>query len=116
MKTARRIVLATLLGGGCAAHSDRAAVAPPEVVSIPADLDPTCGAAPRDRFAYDSAPSDATCDGVDEDAKALELDARAPAAQQARAVAEFLAGEPADPPVDRRTLATAVHTAGTADE
>jgi hypothetical protein len=58
------LVLASLLGG-CAGHPERAAVAPPEAVYIPADLVVTCGAWSGDGFEYDRIPRAATtCKGL----------------------------------------------------
>lgn len=112
--TARVIVFAALFGAGCAGHADRGAGAPPGVVAVPPDLVATCEG-PNESFEHDPAVAtshDATaCRRDDDDVPELELDAGAPAVKQARAVAEYLSGTPADPPVDRRTLATALHAA-----
>lgn len=58
------LVLASLLVG-CAGHSERAAVAPPEAVYVPSDLVVTCGAWSGDGFEYDPIPRAATtCKGL----------------------------------------------------
>jgi hypothetical protein len=56
----RPLVIATLLGAGCAAHGDRGAVAPPEAVYISPDLVVSCGARSSDGFEYDPVPRTVT--------------------------------------------------------
>lgn len=82
---------------GCAAHADRAAVAPTQVVYISADLAATCEAGPRDRFEFDSAttpPRPTECYGatMDDDA-ILDIPEGAPPEKRARAITRYLAGE-----------------------
>jgi hypothetical protein len=116
VKRIRRIALATLLGAGCAAPAARAPVARPEVVAIAPDLAVTCGPRAHDHFAYDPALHTATsCRRIDDDVPELVLHDDASAAERERAIAEFLTGVPTDAPVDRHTVATAIHRAATAE-
>lgn len=105
----RILALVTLLGAGCAARPDRGAVAPPDVVTVASDLAVTCGA--PDAFAHEHAASDRSCHRVADVQPEAAIDERGSDTARARAAAEFLAGTPADPPVDRRAMAAALHRA-----
>lgn len=82
---------------GCAAHADRAAVAPTGAVYISADVAATCDAGPRDRFLFDEAtaqkdPAECHAVPIDDDA-VLDIPEGAPPEKRARAIQRYLADQ-----------------------